>query len=58
VQVVLNRGQRDVHDRRVQHHHQLAEAQHRKRDPAAALALRVGAADLDPLGHSGRCGDF
>ena len=40
VQVALNRGQRDVHDRRVEHHHQLAEAQHPERDPAAALAAR------------------
>src|SRR5439155_19675992 len=38
VQVVLDRGQRDVHDRRVEHHHQLAEAQHGERYPAATLA--------------------
>jgi hypothetical protein len=46
VQVALDRGQRDVHDRRVEHHHQLAEAQHRERDPAAAL---LPALDVCPL---------
>ncbi len=42
VQVVLDRGQRDVDDRRVEHHHQLAEAQHSQCDPAAALAAPCG----------------
>ena len=42
VQVALDRGQRDVHDRRVEDHHQLAEAEHGERDPAPALALLAG----------------
>jgi hypothetical protein len=42
VQVALDRRQGDVHDRRIEHHHQLPEAQHRERDPAAALAVSPG----------------
>ena len=42
VQIALDRRQRDVHDRRVEHHHQLAEAQHGERDPAAALPSALG----------------
>src|ERR1700735_1353729 len=41
---MLDRRQRHVHDRRVQHHHQLSQAQHRKRDPAPALASTLGLA--------------
>jgi hypothetical protein len=42
VQFTLDRGQGNVHDRRVEDHHQLAEAEHAKRDPAAPLALALG----------------
>ena len=37
VQVALDGGQRDVHDRRVEHDHQLGEADDREREPAAAV---------------------
>ncbi len=39
VEVVLDRGQRDVHDRRVDHDHQHARAQHVERYPAGAIGL-------------------
>ena len=37
VEVVLDRGQRDVHDRRVEHDHQLRQADDDQRRPAAAI---------------------
>ncbi len=37
VQVALDRGQGDIDDRRVQHDHQLAQAEDDQRDPAAAV---------------------
>ena len=42
VEIALDRGKRDVDDRRIQHHHQLPQAQDCKGDPATALARRVG----------------
>jgi hypothetical protein len=44
-EVVLDRGERDVHDRDVEHDHQHAHAQHHEGDPARAvlgLLLRGG----------------
>ena len=57
VQVVLDRRQRDVHDRRVEDHHQLAEAEHGERDPAAALApaARLSARVLDSAARERSC---
>ena len=40
-QVVLDRGQRDVHDRRVEHDHQHASAEHVKSQPARAVVARI-----------------
>ena len=39
-EVVLRDGQRDVHDRRVEHDHQLGDAEQRE-DPASAAWLLV-----------------
>ena len=38
-EVVLDGGQRDVHDRGVEHDHQHADAQHVERDPARAVLV-------------------
>jgi hypothetical protein len=40
VQIGLDRGQRDVHDRLVEHDHQEAGTQDHQRDPSVALAAR------------------
>ena len=40
-EVVLDRGQRDVHDRGIQHDHQHAHAQHHEGDPARAVCGRL-----------------
>ena len=40
VEVVLDRGQRDVHDRRVEHDHQLRQADDDERQPAPAISGR------------------
>ena len=37
VEVLLDRGQRDVHDRDVEHDHQLRQADDGERGPAAAI---------------------
>ena len=42
VEVVLDRGQRDVHDRHVEHDHQLGEADDEQRRPAAAVGWKSG----------------
>jgi hypothetical protein len=39
VQVALDRRQRDVHNRRVEDHHQLAQADDRERYPAAPIGV-------------------
>jgi hypothetical protein len=36
-EIALDRRQRDVHDRRVEHDHEHADAQHDQRDPARAV---------------------
>ena len=41
-EVVLDRRQRDVHDRRVEDDHQHARAEHVERDPARAVVRSVG----------------
>ena len=41
-EVVLDRRQRDVHDRRVEDDHQHPDAQHDERDPPGALGSRAG----------------
>ena len=48
-EVGLDRGQRDVHDARVEHDHQVAQAQHVERQPAALRTPAVSA--------SGACGE-
>jgi hypothetical protein len=60
---MLDAGQRDVHHRRVQHHHQLRDAQQGQNRPSIRLAIRrrghrhqigripIGAAAID-LSHS------
>ena len=61
VEVVLDRGQRDVHDRDVEHDHQLRQADDDQRGPAAAV---VGGAErgadascnvMAPTCRDGRC---
>ena len=45
-QIVLDRGQRDVNDRRVEDDHQHPDAQHDERDPAGALRGVRGGGDI------------
>src|SRR6185436_13229499 len=49
VEVALDRGQRDVHDRVVEHDHEQREAHGAERPPAAVGRARRKGADL--LGH-------
>ena len=51
-QVVLDRGQRDVDDRHVEHDHQHPDAQHVQRDPAPSSAARRPASRLRERGAS------
>ena len=48
-EVVLDRGERDVHDRRVEHDHQRAGAEHVQRCPAVSVCLRGGHARMTRL---------
>ena len=41
-QIPLRRGQRDIHHRRVQHDHQLRDAQHRQDPPPLGVGLNAG----------------
>jgi hypothetical protein len=42
VEIVLDRRQRDVHDRDIEHHHQLRQADDEQPRPAAALGFKGG----------------
>ena len=54
VQVLSDRRQRDVHDRRVEHDHQRGEAQHVEREPALPAVLFVHLACLLLIGCHAR----
>ena len=49
--VLLRAGQRDVHDRQVEHDHQLRDADQRQDQPAALVMREVG--DIGLLAGSG-----
>ena len=58
VQVLLDGRKRHVHDRRVEHDHQHADAQHVERQPAGSIRVGRGGHVVAPSGREqrGRCG--
>src|SRR5262249_49978874 len=50
-EIVLDRGQRDRHDRRIEDDHEEGAAEQRQRPPAAGIGLGWGVGILQLLGH-------